>query len=287
MRAGAATTDGPRQLVVNADDFGFTTDINRGIMEAFAAGALRSTSVMVSMPGFADAVVRARAAGDALGVGLHFTLTAGRPLTTAPSLVDRRTGDFLRFPRLLARALAGRVDRREAAEECAAQIARARSAGLRLTHLDGHQHVHLLPGIRDAVRDVVRAEGIRVVRRPAEQSLGSGRLRRRRLAARAIIALLARGLDEAHWPVETTDHFVGSALFGAAEFQPLLEEVLDRLPPGLTELMVHPGYVCGPLPGGDRYTASREVELRALTAPAVLSRLHDRRIRLMHFGELD
>ena len=66
----------------------------------------------------------------------------------------------------------------------------------------------------------------------------------------------------------------------------LLVRVLDALQRGTTELMVHPGYVSGPLPGADPYTAQREVELRALTAPAVLQRLHSGRIRLAHFGEL-
>ena len=286
MHDVADTTD-IRWLVVNADDFGFTTDINRGIMKAFTAGGLRSASIMVNMPGFDDAVRHARVAGNALGVGLHLTLTAGRPLTAAPSLVDERTGSFLRLPLLLARALMGGVNAREVADECAAQIGRARAAGLRLTHLDGHHHVHLVPGIWNAVRPVVHDEGIRVVRRPIELSLGGSRAGRRRLPARTLVALFARGVGpREEWSVATTDHFVGSALLGAPDFQQLLEDTLDTLQPGTTELMVHPGYVPEPLPGGDSYLSQREVELRALTAPGVLSRLRNGRVRLVHFGEL-
>lgn len=75
-------------------------------------------------------------------------------------------------------------------------------------------------------------------------------------------------------------------LLGAPRFGSLLVEVLDALPPGTTELMVHPGYVSGLLPGNDRYTTQREVELRALTSHEVLELLHKGCIRLMHFGEL-
>src|SRR4029077_13015567 len=150
MLGVAATTDA--SLIVNADDFGMTEGINRGIIEAFEAGAVTSTSVMVGMPAFEDAVRGGRAAGDGLGVGLHFTLTAGRPLTRAASLVNPETGAFVPIRTFMVRALSGRVRAREVVEECAAQIARARDAGLRLTHLDGHHHVHIIPGTSGAVR---------------------------------------------------------------------------------------------------------------------------------------
>lgn len=280
----AVTTDLPR-LIVNADDFGLTADINRGIMEAFAAGALRSTSVMVGMPGFDDAVRCAADAGNALGVGLHFTLTAGRPLTAARSLVEPDTGEFLAPGKLLVRCLTGRVDQRDVEQECAAQIARARAAGIRLTHIDGHHHVHLAPTVRDAVRRVVEAERIPAVRRPRERILG-GAGSPRRLRVRLISRRFARVIDAAEWPVRTTDHFTGSALLGAKAFRRLLAQTLDTLPPGSTELMVHPGYVRGPLPGNDPLTTQREVELRALTSPDIIARFRSGRIRLIHFGDL-
>ena len=284
MLGVAATTE--VSLIVNADDFGMTEGINRGIIEAFEAGAVTSTSVMVGMPAFVDAVCLTRAAGDRLGVGLHFTLTAGRPLTRAASLVNPETGAFLPIRTLLVRALSGRVRAREVAEECAAQIARGRDAGLRLTHLDGHHHVHIIPGISGAVRQVVQAERIPAVRRPVERIVG-GPDWRRRLAARAVIDIFARGVQRKSWHVRTTEHFCGVTLLGAPRLHSAMLRVLDCLPKGTTELMVHPGYVPGPLPGGDAYTTQREIELRALTSPEVFERLHSGRIRLMNFGGID
>jgi predicted glycoside hydrolase/deacetylase ChbG (UPF0249 family) len=86
--------------------------------------------------------------------------------------------------------------------------------------------------------------------------------------------------------VATTDHFAGSTLLGMRDFESGLLEVLDALPPGITELMVHPGYDDGPLPGNDRYRAQREIELRALTSPGVLDRLQCMGVRLINFGAL-
>jgi len=280
----ASTSDIPR-LIINADDFGLSEGINRGIMEAFAAGVLRSTSIMVGMPAFPDAARRAAASGKALGIGLHFTLTAGRPLTRAPSLVTKETGDFLPLPALVRRALLGRVNQREVADECAAQITRAREARLELTHLDGHHHVHVFPGIREAVRRVVHAERIPAIRRPRER-LFDVPAWRRRLPERLLIRVLAKDMNPERWQVRMTSHFVGSTLLGASHFEAKLLRVLSWLPEGTTELMVHPGYAPGALPGNDPYTTQREVELRALTSSAVRERLNSGLVRLIHFGDL-
>src|SRR5207248_8041444 len=91
----AAMTDAPR-LVVNADDFGLSTGVNRGILEAHAAGVVSSVSVLVNTPGWTDALRRLRDLGPApgLGVGLHLNLTMGRPVSWGASLADARTGRF-------------------------------------------------------------------------------------------------------------------------------------------------------------------------------------------------
>ncbi|HEX4469896.1 MAG TPA: ChbG/HpnK family deacetylase, partial [Gemmatimonadaceae bacterium] len=239
---------------------------------------------MVGMPAFGDAVRLTRKA-EALGIGLHFTLTAGKPLTRASSLIDEKTGNFLHLSALVRHALAGRVKRFEVEDECAAQIAAARAAGLQLTHLDSHHHIHLLPGVRAAVRRVVDAERIPAVRRPVERIVGVIGWRRR-LPERVLIGTLARYVNRTRWRVSTSDHFVGSVLLGARNFHSLLLRVLDSLTTGTTELMVHPGYVPGPLPGDDSYTTQREIELRALTSPDVLARLRSGAIRLVNYGQI-
>src|SRR5712691_6958316 len=140
MTGGGATPD-ERRLVVNADDFGFSAGVNRGILEAHAAGVVSSVSVLVNTPGWEEAARLLRGAGSAFGVGLHFNLTAGRPLSAGGGLRDLRSGRFHSLAWLVARALSGRIDRAAVAAECAAQLARLREAGVTVIHVDSHRHV--------------------------------------------------------------------------------------------------------------------------------------------------
>ena len=281
-------TDPPR-LVVNADDFGLSTGVNRGILEAHAAGVVSSVSVLVNAPGWTDALRRLRDLGPApapgLGVGLHLNLTMGRPVSWGGSLSDARTGRFHTFPVLVARACAGRLDPGDVAIECAAQLARLRNAGLVVTHLDSHRHVHVLPGVWSAVVETARTAGVPVLRVPLEPwsvNPVNWRASLKKAALRVAWGVAARGAAALDRP----DRFVGISLQGSRSFLARLLAVLDRLEPGTTELMVHPGYADGDLAAWDDYTAPRARELAALTRPEVRERFRGGRFRLIHFGAL-
>ena len=260
-----------RRLIINADDFGLSAGVNRGILEAHRAGTVGSASLLVNTPGFADAVEAARAAPE-LDVGLHLNLTAG--------------SRFGPLSHLVALALAGRIDARDVAAECAAQIERLRATGLRITHLDGHEHVHVLPGIWRPVVETAREAGIAVVRVPLEP-LASIAWRPLAAFAQGLLAaahrVAARGGPA---PLRRVDHFRGFALTGRRDFQERLLALLDRLESGVTELMVHPGYPDDALKGWVRYGAGRERELAGLTSAAVRARLARGDIALVGFGEL-
>ena len=277
-------TDAPR-LVVNADDFGLSAGVNRGILEAYAAGVVSSVSVLVNAPGWTDAVQRLRDLGPGLGVGLHLNLTMGRPVSWGGGLCDARSGRFHTLPALVARALAGRLDPGDVAIECAAQLARLRTAGLVVTHLDSHRHVHVLPGVWGAVVEAARAAGVPVVRVPLEPwsvNPVNWRASLKKAALRMGWGVASRGAAALDRP----DRFVGISLQGSRSFPARLLAVLDRLEPGTTELMVHPGYADGDLAAWDDYTAPRARELAALTLPEVRERFREGRFRLIHFGAL-
>ena len=277
-----------RRLIINADDFGLSMGVNRAIVEAHAAGTVSSASLLVNAPGFEHAV-RAAHSTPALGVGLHFNLTMGAPVSAAaavPSLCDPRTGRFYSLSGLIARTLTGRVDGGEVALECTAQIARARAAGVgKLTHLDGHQHAHVLPGIWGPVVAASTRAGIDVMRLGLEPAAG---MAWRPLAAVGQLLLTAswlRAMRGAPLP-RHADHFRGFALTGRRDFAERLLAVLDHLEPGVTELMVHPGYVDASLEGWVRYRAGRERELAALTSAAIRARLGRGDIEVIQFGEI-
>jgi predicted glycoside hydrolase/deacetylase ChbG (UPF0249 family) len=150
-------------LIVNADDFGQSSTVNRAIMSCFRQGLISSTTIMANMPGFDEAVDMALSNGLQHNVGVHLNLTDGEPLLSAirsnASLCDD-SGRFRRFrKRLLSTS-----DRRMIASEVSAQIQKCHVAGLPLTHADSHQHVHNEPAVFQAIQPVLKDFGIQHLR---------------------------------------------------------------------------------------------------------------------------
>jgi predicted glycoside hydrolase/deacetylase ChbG (UPF0249 family) len=276
-----------RFLVINADDLGFAPGVNRGILEAHAAGTVSSASMMVGAPAFHDAVERVRSEAPKLGVGLHLDLVAGTPLTAAPSLTDPDTGRFHALDALARRALAGQVDAAEVRRECEAQLAALTGAGLEPTHIDSHRHAHALPGILPAVTAAAYDARIPVVRRPLDSpSLLDPVASTKMLMLHAAWRTALRGVATPHRELlARAPHFRGIALQGASDVRDRLLATLDQLPLGVTELMMHPGYDDAVLAEQDPYRAEREAEMKALLAPEVSERLEKGDVRLVSFRE--
>lgn len=270
-----------KRLIINADDFGLSPGVTGGILDAHAAGAVTSTSMMVGCPGWEDAVARARAA-PGLGIGLHFNILVGRPVSAARSLADARSGAFLPLATLVRRALTGALVREEVTAECEAQIAALRDAGVHVTHIDSHRHTHALPVIRGAVAKVAARAGL-PLRRPVE----SHRRFPNDLASqlhRAAIAWSWRITSVGAAETRAPEHFIGVSMQGGERFADQLRRVLDTLPEGTSEMMVHPGRVDDALRAVDSYTWQRELELAALTSGAVCERLRRGDITLASFA---
>jgi predicted glycoside hydrolase/deacetylase ChbG (UPF0249 family) len=269
-----------KQLVVNADDFGFTPDVNQGIVEAHRRGILTATTLMANGAAFEDAV---RLAGEShsLDVGCHLVLIGGRSLSTGKPLP-------LTVPKLLA-AMARRQIR--VYDELRAQVRRIVDAGLRPTHLDTHKHTHLAPPVLEAVARLGEEFDIPWVRRPFDFPLNArrGAVPRARRMVGAAMGLLHRRfhrvLEQRHGR-RTTDHFAGFQITGRFRTADLVD-LLDALPNGSTELMCHPGR-CGEhlRHARTRLKESREHELEALIAPEVRQALERNGIELVNYGGL-
>jgi predicted glycoside hydrolase/deacetylase ChbG (UPF0249 family) len=285
MTGGAATPERPR-LVINADDFGFAPGVTRGIVEAHLAGSVTSTSMMANGVDWENAVRLARS-NRKLDVGIHLNLVQGRPLLRVPTLTDPRTSEFYPLGAFARRAMRGRIDADELEAETRAQIERVRGAGIAVTHLDSHRHAHAMPGIFPVVARVASDVGIRVIRIPREP-FGINALD---VAATSRKVVLRAALAASHAlllapPLMATDHFRGISLQGGTRFAKRLRRALDSLEPGITELMVHPGYVDETLAAQDPYTAPREKELAELTSAGVRERLGRGDIELVSFAAL-
>jgi len=197
-----------RLLVVNADDFGLTSGVDRAILRAGADGIVTSTSVLATGRALAASVSDLRA--SAMGVGAHLiAVGGGAPLLSArevPSLVDAQ-GRFPRsWHRFVGRSGRRAVDPDDLEREFAAQIESLIGADLHLTHLDTHQNIHLWPSVARVVVRLARRYDIEFVRIPRTKgrsplAMGvrvlSGRLTRRVAGAALPTTGASVGLDEA------------------------------------------------------------------------------------------
>lgn len=275
-------------LVVNADDLGLSESINRGIERCFREGIVRSASLMPNGSAFGEAVALVKR-NPGLGVGVHLTLVDELGLAPRERL-GRMVDSEGRLPRsyreFLWGWLRGRYGSAEVTAEVRAQIRRVREAGLTPTHLDSHQHLHVLPEVLEVVVAVAQAEGIRVVRVPAEgRAAGSAIFGTRRGQRRALARLARRGAARVRGAgLYHAERFWGLAESGHLDEKSLLR-ILERLGPGVNELMCHPGE-------SDVSTAKRypwgyrwEEEAATLCAPRVRQVIEEKGIRLCNFGE--
>ena len=246
-----------KQLVVNADDFGFTPDVNEGIVDAHRGGILTATTLMANGAAFDDAVRLARDT-PSLDVGCHLVLVGGHSVLTGRP-----------YPLTVSKLLVA-IARRDLRiyDELAAQVRKIVQAGIAPTHLDTHKHTHLAPPVLEAVARVGEEFGIRWVRRPFDFPMTTTAPFLKRATSRALgLVRLQFHRTLARHHCRTTDTFAGFQITGRFRTAELIA-LIRQLPAGLTELMCHPGRCREDLQKArTRLKQSREEELAALVAP--------------------
>ncbi len=266
-------------LVVNADDFGFTQDVNRGIVEAHRKGILTATTLMANGDAFDHAVKLARE-NPGLDLGAHLVLIGGKSLVPPHGDLPRTVKDLVvAVSRKQIRPL----------QELRPQIEKIGSAGISISHLDTHKHTHLFPPVLDAVARLAEEFRIPWVRRPFDLPLTGTRIPVAVRLTNQSLKVMRAGFHRKlkRHGCKMTDHFAGfqvTGMFGSRE----LIAVLRSLPEGSTEFMCHPGFCTGELRSANtRLKESRQVELEALTDPAVRAALAESGIHLTDYRALD
>jgi len=277
-----------KQLIVNADDWGLTPGVNRGILRAFQGGIVTSASLLVTGSAFEEAVALAQQNPE-LDVGLHLALVEERAVLghdVLPTLVNE-TGQFPRTSgEFIRRAFLGRINWDEVEREIAAQIARFQKTGLRLSHINSHQHLHMFPPVFQIVRRLTHGMDNVWIRDPAgpwRKSPGVQLRRWLQQLALNLTCLSARRSYSQGLP-QMPDGMYGFE-YGGCLTRPALEQILHKIPDGLYELICHPGE-------GDLDTRTRyrhwgyrwAEELEALTAPETHGLLKKHGIALTSFA---
>lgn len=272
------------RLVVNADDLGLHASLDAGILRAHRDGIVTSATLLATGPTAPEAAARAKEAR--LAVGLHLALSTRLPPaapahevpTVAPE--GRLRGSWADFARAW---LSGQVRRDELARELSAQLQRARALGVTVDHLDGHQHLHLLPGVRPLVESLAAREGLPLrwpdaLPRPRWLKAPGPALKA------TVLAVLARAAPRAPKGVRRVS--AGGVFEAGMLDEAALLAVVDALPAGDFELGCHPGEGTPHVPEDPAWRYGWQAELAALTSARVKARLHERGIELHSYGTL-
>lgn len=276
--------DAKKNLIINADDFGMTLAISRGILKTVESGVVCGTSAVSNSPDFKSSMDELAAAKAKPDIGFHATLTWGSPLSDPQiisSLVDKE-GRFLSREKLLLKSLLGKISEEEAYIELRAQCEQLSKRCPEISHMDGHHHVHVFPIVRKAAERVAREFGIKFVRAPYE---GIWSPHYSSLARRLPIAVLAAS-KPGYWQkrgFETTGHFGGFALGACKDLTSRWQKTVESLPYGATEIMVHPGYFSD---NKDGYNAEREDEVKVLCDELLKKKISETGVNLISFKEM-
>ena len=246
-----------RELALCADDYGHSAAVNRAVLRLAACGRLSEVSCIVNLPAWRnDAGALAALPAVSQGrvrLGLHFNLTEGTPLTP---MLAQRWPRLPSLPRLIALAHLRQLPLPALADELDAQF-EAFEAGIGQppTHLDGHQHVHHLPGLRDVVLRALAARPGVVVRHTGHVA-GPGFALKRALIAGTGGAAMGRRLEAIGR--QANDALFGVYDFATHDYRGLMQRWLAGLPARGGLVLCHPGEAGGA--PGDAIAAARARE---------------------------
>lgn len=260
-----------RSLILCADDYALSPGVTRGILDALGEGRLNATCAMTNRPLWRDAARDVAAFSERADIGLHLTLTFGAPLGPMPKLAP--SGELPKLRPLLKAARAGTLPAEDIRAEIARQIdAFEEAMGRPPDFIDGHQHVQILPGVRDWLLEELVRRGLqgRLWLRDSADRLPRILARRVELPKALIVASLARGFAaKAHrLGFQTNDGFAG---FSAFDLRRSYGRDFARylVSPGPRHLvMCHPGYLDDDPSEGDEVREPRARELDFLLSDA-------------------
>ena len=281
-----------KRLIVNADDFGLTSGVNRGILDAHAHGIVTSSTLMASGAAFHDAAELARQT-PSLSVGCHVLLVDAPPLlefSQVSSLAYENNGtpkfrdSIVRFACL---AIAGRLDEKQIETEITAQIRKLQTAAIQVSHLDSHKHTHMFPVVFRPMLRAARACGVKAVRNPFEPLLFSKSRNWKRQfqlgVLRSFRNSFRHALDQAG--MITPDGCIGIVATGGLNLRTFCA-LMENLPEGTWEFVSHPGYNDADLARvKTRLHESREKELKILTSQEVKDLLRSEGVELISYRD--
>lgn len=275
-----------RRVIFNADDFGLSEGINRGIIKAFSEGVVRSASIMAVGQAYEDALRQAKA-NPMLDVGIHLCLTEEKPVLEKDKLHGLVTNDghLLGTHRFIIHYFLGKVDLSKVNLEIEAQINRVLDSGLQITHIDSHDHIHMLPSILKIVIKLAKIHNIAFVRFPYERGISMNTSLWRhvlQLCLNTACCFVNDNLENVK--VRRSDYFYGFLRSGHLTKEDIRYS-LKTIAPGITEFICHPGIHDEKLKDYQHWHYHWEEETEALTSQALKDLMQDSDMEITSFRE--
>ena len=266
-----------RSLIVTADDLGLTKSINEGIAGACKEGIVTAVSVIPTGEAFEDAldVIKDLPFKD---VGAHLSLSETRPLLTNSKFYKNHNEFFLKL-------LSGMVDLDGIYAELKAQLEILKKAGFKITHINSHEHIHIIPSVLDIFIRLAKEYDVPVIR----FSRGDRPINRMALKEyyRSFVLNYFTGRiknDLKKSGLIYTDHFMGLLDAGQLDIDKI-ENMLAILKEGVTEIVTHPGFLSPEVLGHYKWHSGGETELFALTDKQIKNFIKNNDIKLISFEE--
>jgi chitin disaccharide deacetylase len=273
------------RLIINADDYGRTPDISRGIREAHLHGIVTSSTVMMNIPAAAEDIKIALKETPYLGLGVHLVLTSGRPLLPAAQIPGLTTsaGGFHKREQLVS--LAASLNLEEVKAEWHAQVdAFVVAAGKKPTHLDSHHHSsYFTPGMFQSMLELAYEYDV-PIRLPIAHNTGKNIEGLPEELSPSLLEFAPQLLEQ--FQPRSPDALFASFYDENATRGEFLRILSLFLPNGTFEIMCHPGYVDKAFAKESSYNFQRQTELEVLTDRAMRKEVERRGIQLINFAQL-
>lgn len=284
-----------KKAIFNADDFGFSEKVNEGIVECFLNGVVTDSSVIMTMPATEHAISLIKK--HKLNAGVHLDLTEGKHLSKVKNNSIINNDRFFGVGTIILKAFLKRLNKEDIEEEFSEQIERFKRRGIRPTHVDTHQYVHMIPIIFDAVAEVAKKYRIKALRVSSEDF--STRIYK--LPNESVMSLFRPDVFKSifistlsnvsktklkKYGLKTTDNFFGIARVNSKNVLASFENIIKNLASGTSEIMCHPGYYDKEVEKFSYYAKQREDELSALTSPRIKELIKQYKIKLISFKDI-
>ncbi|MCP2604920.1 ChbG/HpnK family deacetylase [Candidatus Aminicenantes bacterium AH-873-B07] len=280
-----------KRLIVNADDFGLTSGINKGIIIAHRKGILTSATLIPNMHAFKEAVELAKE-NKFLGIGIHLNIIRGKPVSIpqkVESLLNNK-GHFLTIYPFLKKLVLGKIKFEEVEYEFRAQIEKVLKEDIKVTHFDSEKHIHSIPKIMGIIIKLAKEYKIPRIRFINEYCLSFDIVR---FLKSIFISLLNRKTKKniINSGILIPDRFYGICESGKMNIEKL-RKIISNLSFGITEIMTHPGIIDKEYKkieqeyGSYYLKKERECELQALIDPALKDIIKKEKIQLINYGDI-